>query len=74
MCYSRASLVSVITKESNMFTIKRDAQANWLLVNTETGIVVGTFHSREAALLQQAFVERRIAAHSVRKQALYIYA
>ena len=59
---------------TNLFQIERDSQANWLVRNTETNIVIGTHWSHEAAVQQIAFVESRIAAHNVRKQALYIYA
>jgi hypothetical protein len=63
-----------MTNSTNTFQISRDADANWVVTNTESGVVIGTFWSHEDALQRIAFVERRIAAHNVRKQALYIYA
>ena len=63
-----------MTQAASIFQISRDAAANWAVTNTESGVVIGVFCSREDALQRIAFVESRITAHNVRRQALYIYA
>ena len=58
---------------NSIFKISRDADANWVVTNTESGGVIGCFWSQEEAAARVAFVESLIAANNVRKQALYIY-
>lgn len=62
------------TPANSIFQISRDAAASWVVTNTESGVIIGAFWSCEDALQRIAFIESRIAAHNVRKQALYIYA